>query len=106
MIYYSRERNSKEDIITESSKTLNFLYGNFIGRLVLKLFTTKLMANLIACYMNSKLSIKRIDKFVNKNNINTFEYETKLKVFFALPCLNDRQDNLVPINKLVDKMKL
>ena len=77
MIYYSRERNSKEDIITESSKTLNFLYGNFIGRLVLKLFTTKLMANLIACYMNSKLSIKRIDKFVNKNNINTFEYESK-----------------------------
>ena len=43
---------------------------------------------------------------LSNDDINTFEYETKLKVFFALPCLNDRQDNLVPINKLVDKMKL
>ena len=77
MIYYSRERNSSEDIITESSKTLNFLYGNIFGRLVLKLFTTKFMANLIASYMNSKLSRKRINKFVSKNNINTFEYESK-----------------------------
>ena len=37
MKYISRERNSHDDIITESSKTLNFFYGNFFGRLILKL---------------------------------------------------------------------
>ena len=77
MIYISRQRNSKENIITESSKTLNFLYGNFLGRLFLKIFTTKLISNIIAIYMNSKFSKNRIEKFVNKNDINTFEYEAK-----------------------------
>ena len=77
MIYYSRLRNSKEDIITESSGTLNFLYGSFIGRVFLKLFTTKFTSNVIALYMNSKLSRRKIRKFVEKNNINTFEYESK-----------------------------
>ena len=77
MKYVCRQRNSNEDIITESSKTLNFFYDNFLGRLLLKINTTKTISNLIALYMNSKLSRKKIDKFVEKNNINTFEYESK-----------------------------
>ena len=77
MIYVSRQRNSKDNIITESSGTLNFLYGCFLGRLLLKIMTRKFFSNLIAFYMNSKLSKSRIDKFVEKNNINTFEYESK-----------------------------
>ena len=75
MIYYSRQRNSKENIITESSKALNFFYCTFIGRLLLKIITLKFVSNIIAFYMNSKLSRNKIKKFVNKNNINTFEYE-------------------------------
>ena len=77
MRYICRQRNSKEDIITESSGTLNFFYGTFIGRVLLKLFTTKFMSNIIAVYMNSKISRLKIKKFVEKNNINTFEYESK-----------------------------
>ncbi len=77
MIYCSRQRNSKENIITESSKTLNFLYGNVVGRCILKIVTTKTISNLIGVYMNSSLSKHRIKKFVEKNNINTFEYEYK-----------------------------
>ena len=77
MIYYSRQRNSKENIITESSKTLNFLYGNFLGRCILKIATRKFVSNLIGAYMNSSLSKHRIEKFVDKNNINKFEYEMK-----------------------------
>ncbi len=77
MIYYSRKRNSKENIITESSHALNFFYCSFFGRLLLKLFTTKFISNVIAFYMNSKLSRRRIKKFVSKNGINTFEYESK-----------------------------
>ena len=77
MIYYSRQRNSKENIITESSKALNFFYGNFIGRVLLKVMITKPISNLIGFYMNSRLSKHKINKFVDKNNINTFEYEAK-----------------------------
>ena len=75
MIYISRDRNSKEDIITESSKTLNFFYNTFVGRIILKFITTKFVSNIIALYMNSSISKYKIKKFVNKNNINTFEYE-------------------------------
>ena len=77
MIYYSRQRNSKENIITESNKALNFFYGNFLGRLLLRIIITKPISNLIALYMNSGISKYKIKNFVNKNNINTFEYEYK-----------------------------
>ena len=77
MIYYSRQRNSKENIITESSKALNFFYDTFLGRLILKIIITKPISNLIGIYMNSSLSKRKISKFVDKNNINTFEYEAK-----------------------------
>ena len=77
MIYYSRQRNSKETIITESNKTLSFFYDNFFGRLLLKIIITKPISNLIALYMNSGISKYKIKKFVDKNNINTFEYEYK-----------------------------
>ena len=77
MIYIRRQRNSKENIITESSKTLSFLYDSVLGRCILKLLTKRFVSNLIGFYMNSKLSRLKIKKFVEKNNINTFEYEYK-----------------------------
>ena len=77
MIYISRERNSKDNIITESSRALNFFYNTFVGRVLLKIVICKFVSNIIGSYMNSKLSKKRINKFVEKNDINTFEYEAK-----------------------------
>ena len=43
---------------------------------------------------------------LNREDIATFEYETKLKSFYTLPCVDDRQSRIDPINKLVSKMKL
>lgn len=43
---------------------------------------------------------------LNREDIATFEYETKLKAFYTLPCVDDRQSRIDPINKLVSKMKL
>ena len=77
MKYYSRERNSKDTIVTESSMALNFFYETFIGRIILKLFVTKFVSNMIGLFMNSRLSKYKIKSFVEKNNINTFEYEAK-----------------------------
>ena len=77
MIYVSRERNSKNDIITESPKALDFFYGTIIGRILLRPVVTKTVSNLVALYMNSSLSRSKIDKFVDKNDINIFEYDDK-----------------------------
>ena len=77
MKYYSRERYSKDTIVTESSKTLNFFYETIIGRIILKLFVTKFVSDVIGLFMNSRLSKYKIKSFVEKNNINTFEYEAK-----------------------------
>ncbi|MCH5167342.1 MAG: hypothetical protein J1F35_05555 [Erysipelotrichales bacterium] len=42
--------------------------------------------------------------FVNDQEIPDFEYETKLKVFYNLPPLNDRNNNLEPINDFLRKL--
>ena len=77
MIYISRERNSKEDIITKSSSFLNFLYNTFIGRLFLKLLITRPISVLVGLFMNSRLSKCLIKRFIDKNDINVFEYDDR-----------------------------
>lgn len=74
MKYIVRDRNSKKNIIIESSKTLNFFYDTLFGRIILKPFISKSFSNLMGKYMNSKCSLKRVDKFINKNDINVYEY--------------------------------
>lgn len=104
MKYISRERNSSEDIITESPMALNFLYGCFLGRLILKIFTTRTISNLVAKYMNSKFSKRRIKRFVNKNDINLFEYDDRkyksYNDFFTRKVLSDKR----PINASSDTL--
>ena len=102
MIYISRERNSKEDIITESPKALNFFYGNFFGRIILRIIISKPISNLVAIYMNSSLSKRRIKRFVNKNDINMFEYDDRkyksYNDFFTRKVLSEKR----PINTTKD----
>ena len=77
MIYISRERNSKENIITKSGHSLDFFYSTFIGRLLLRIVISKPISNLGALYMNSRFSKIKINRFIDKNDINTFEYDDK-----------------------------
>ena len=95
MKYISRERNSKDNIIVESSKTLNFFYDSFIGRLLLKIIISKFITNLIGKYMNSKLSLKKVDKFIKDNNIDMSEYEEKKYIsyndFFTRKIINSKR---------------
>ena len=44
--------------------------------------------------------------FVNDDEVADFEYETKSKVYFNLPPLNDRNKNLDEINALLRKLGL
>lgn len=77
MKYIARERNSKENIITESSHALNFFYGTIIGRILLKVLISKFVSKLIALYMNSSLSKHKIKRFIDKNDINMYEYDDR-----------------------------
>lgn len=72
MIY---NRKTKEYIEEKESLLLKILYGNIVGRIILKPFTYKWFTNLGKCYMNSKLSRFKINKFINKNSINMDDYE-------------------------------
>ena len=56
---------------------LCFLYNTIIGRIILKLFYNKLVANIYSKYMTSKISKYKIKKFIKKNNINMDDYIKK-----------------------------
>lgn len=43
---------------------------------------------------------------LNTDDVATFEYETKLKVFATIPPVDDRQENIEVINKFISKMDL
>jgi len=42
--------------------------------------------------------------FVNEQELDDFEFESKCKVFMDLPCLNDRNENISEINDLLIKL--
>ena len=71
-------------IENKESNSLKFLYNTFLGRIFLKIATTKFIANLYAKYMNSSLSKNKIKKFVEKNNIKISDYKEK-----DYNCFND-----------------
>ena len=88
----------------ETNKGLKFLYNTLLGRLILKIATTKVVANIYAKYMNSKLSIKKINKFIKENNINIDEYEevkyNSFNDFFMRKIKKDKrtiQDNVISV---------
>ena len=43
---------------------------------------------------------------LNSEDVATFEYETKLKVFATIPPVDDRQENIEAINRFIEKMIL
>ena len=67
-------RRTKEYTEEKESIKLRFLYYNFVGRVFLKILTRKPLTNLGGCYMNTKLSTRRIPKFIKQNKINMDEY--------------------------------
>lgn len=66
--------NNNKYIKAKENKSLCFLYNTIIGRIILKLVCNKLIANIYAKYMTSKLSRHKIKKFIKKNNINMNDY--------------------------------
>ena len=66
----------KEMVIgLEKSLGLSFLYNSLLGRLLLKILTNKIVTKIYASYMNSKLSLLKVNKFIKNNKINMDDYE-------------------------------
>lgn len=72
-----RSRAGEEYVSSSDDKALSFLYGNAFGRLCLKAANKPLTAKMVGRYMNSRFSLKRIDKFVKENNIDMSLYEDR-----------------------------
>lgn len=70
------DRNGNRFNSTEyETKFLRFLYHTFIGRLFLKFFASKLVANASHWYMGSRFSKGKVKKTVEKHNINMDLYD-------------------------------
>lgn len=63
-MYY--DLNTKKTIKEKESKALKFLYNHIIGRIILKIATTHIIANIYASFMNSKLSKHKIKNSLRK----------------------------------------
>ncbi|MBR6072894.1 MAG: hypothetical protein IKP76_01055 [Bacilli bacterium] len=66
---------------------------------------TKLLRKNKNAFLDHKDDLIVLNKsFVNEQEIPDFEYETKSKIFFNLPPLNDRNVDLDEINQLLSKL--
>ena len=63
--------------ITSAGGSLQFLYHNSIGRVFLKVLTRPFVSKIVGAYMNSRLSRRRIKKFVRTNHIDLSIYQNE-----------------------------
>lgn len=68
---------------TESG-SLRFLYGTFIGRIILRLLISRWVSKLCGAFMDSRLSKPLIKRFVKKNGIDLSQFESE-----RFQCFND-----------------
>lgn len=117
-MYY--DLNKKKYIESDTNKSLFFLYNTFLGRMLLKIAITKPISNIYALYMNSRLSKRKIKKFISDNNIDMDEYISKeydsFNDFFIRKIKKDRRtidngliavcDSKLLVYKIDDNLKL
>ena len=60
--------------------------------------------NVLEQLKNEKIVLNKC--VLNSEDIATFEYETKLKVFFAIPPVDDRQNDIASVRKFISKIGL
>lgn len=71
------EKRFETKIITENNRwSLNFLYKNPIGRVILKGIIQPPLTKVVGAYLNSSFSKGMIARFIKKNNLPMKEYES------------------------------
>lgn len=76
-LVYHRDTKEVVEDIHYGQKYLKFLYGNVIGRVLLKVATMPWLSKLCGKYYDSKLSVSKIEPFIQKNKIDMSLFETK-----------------------------
>ena len=71
------DRKTKEEKELNYSSSINFLYKNVFGRVILHIINNRLIAKIVSIYMNSSLSKGRINKTIKRNNIDMTLYEDR-----------------------------
>ena len=74
---YNRISKSIDEDIQYGNKYLNFLYHNFLGRMLLKLVVNSFFSKIYGLYNNTTISKNKINKFIEKYDISINEYEEK-----------------------------
>ena len=74
----------KKEIEYTPGVLVSFLYNNVVGRMILKLLTNRVFANLGACFMNSRLSKFMMNSKIREYNIDMSLFEDK-----KYKCYND-----------------
>ena len=69
--------NGKRASDPSESKALRFLYNNALGRICLKALNKPFSAKIVGAYMDSRLSARRIKKFVDEYGIDMSLYEQR-----------------------------
>ncbi len=77
MRIYDRKKKEYEEIVQYGQGALKFLYGNFFGRLLLRMVVSPSASRLYG-YINSKSgSRKKIPEFIESNNIRMEDFEDR-----------------------------
>ena len=71
---YNRENKQCYETKESGTLALKFLYNTIIGRLILKLLVNKPVSRLFGKYNDTKLSKRKINKFIKKNNIKMEDF--------------------------------
>lgn len=69
-VVYAKRDGTRFNSTEYETRFLRFLYHTFIGRLFLKFFSSKLVANASHWYMNRRMSLKKVEKTILKHDIN------------------------------------
>ena len=70
-------RKTKEITETKEKSIVKYMYDNKNGRILLKILSTRFMANIVRGFMKTFLSIPYKNKIIKKYNINMDLYEVK-----------------------------
>lgn len=93
-----RDRKTKEVIENKENKFTLFLYNSYLGRIILKILSSRLISKLAGAFLSSSFSQKLIPGFIKKNNIDMNDYEKRkyqsFNDFFTREIIKDRR----PIN--------
>lgn len=94
MKYYDL-RKKEYVVYDDDSKALSFFYDNIFGRVLLKVLISGFVRKPYNYYMSTKLSLKKVNKFIKQNNINMDEYEKEnyksFNDFFIRKIKSDRR---------------